>query len=308
MELRLLEDFLSLAQSGSFSRSADERCITQPAFSRRIKSLENWVGTPLIDRSSYPTRLTPAGEIFRTCVEDVLRRLTQTRRDIAELNQGDGDTISIAVLHTLSLTFVPDWLRDMVARGMTTRCRFTSDNFHSCVEMLVEGGTDLLLCFTHASAPLPLDSGRFPSITLGGDKVVPVCVPDATGAPRHPLPGTAAHPCPVLDYSRDSYLGRAIDHMCQTRRVRPRLKRVYENSFTDALKATALAGHGTAWLPLRLVETEVAAGTLVYAGPETWHLDTDIRLFRSSDHSRPEVETFWQHAIAVADDSMPDRA
>ena len=62
MELKWLEDFLSLARTGSFSRSAEERHVTQPAFSRRIKSLEIWVGVPLVDRSSYPTHLTPAGQ------------------------------------------------------------------------------------------------------------------------------------------------------------------------------------------------------------------------------------------------------
>ncbi len=57
MEGKWLEDFLSVARTGSFSRSAAERHITQSAFSRRIKSLEQWAGAALIDRSSYPTRL-----------------------------------------------------------------------------------------------------------------------------------------------------------------------------------------------------------------------------------------------------------
>jgi DNA-binding transcriptional LysR family regulator len=40
------------------------RHVTQPAFSRRIQSLEAWLGTDLIDRTSSPTRLTAAGEVF----------------------------------------------------------------------------------------------------------------------------------------------------------------------------------------------------------------------------------------------------
>ncbi|MCK7497041.1 MAG: LysR family transcriptional regulator [Comamonadaceae bacterium] len=43
-------------------RSAQLRHVTQPAFSRRIQALEAWAGIDLVDRSSYPTRLTPAGE------------------------------------------------------------------------------------------------------------------------------------------------------------------------------------------------------------------------------------------------------
>ncbi len=60
METKWLEDFLSLARTMNFSRSADERFVTQPAFSRRIKALEVWAGTPLIDRDAYPIELTTA--------------------------------------------------------------------------------------------------------------------------------------------------------------------------------------------------------------------------------------------------------
>ena len=62
METKWLEDFVSLAETRSFSRSAQLRHVTQPAFSRRIQALEAWAGTDLVDRSSYPTRLTAAGE------------------------------------------------------------------------------------------------------------------------------------------------------------------------------------------------------------------------------------------------------
>ena len=50
METRWLEDFVSLAETRSFSRSAQLRHVTQSAFSRRIQSLETWAGTDLVDR------------------------------------------------------------------------------------------------------------------------------------------------------------------------------------------------------------------------------------------------------------------
>ena len=75
METRWLEDFVSLAETRSFSRSAQLRHVTQPAFSRRIQALEAWAGTDLVDRSSYPTRLTPAGEAFLAQALDILAQL-----------------------------------------------------------------------------------------------------------------------------------------------------------------------------------------------------------------------------------------
>ena len=88
MDVRSLEDFLSLSQTRSFSRSAEERRITQPAFSRRIQALEAWLGASLVDRSTYPTTLTPAGLIFRGAAEEVLRSLALARKEIADAGRG----------------------------------------------------------------------------------------------------------------------------------------------------------------------------------------------------------------------------
>ena len=79
METKWLEDFVSLAETRSFSRSAQLRHVTQPAFSRRIQALEAWAGIDLVDRSSYPTRLTPAGETLHAQALEMLDSLQATR-------------------------------------------------------------------------------------------------------------------------------------------------------------------------------------------------------------------------------------
>ena len=79
METKWLEDFVSLAETRSFSRSAQLRHVTQPAFSRRIQSLEAWAGVDLVDRSSYPTRLTPAGKALYDRALEMLQLLHSTR-------------------------------------------------------------------------------------------------------------------------------------------------------------------------------------------------------------------------------------
>ena len=82
MDTKWLEDFVSLAETSSFSRSAQLRHVTQPAFSRRIQSLEAWAGVALVDRSSYPTRLTPAGAAFYTQAVDILQSLQSSRAQL----------------------------------------------------------------------------------------------------------------------------------------------------------------------------------------------------------------------------------
>ena len=79
METKWFEDFISLAETRSFSRSAELRHVTQSAFSRRIQSLEAWAGVALVDRSSYPTALTPAGERLYGQALELLQSLQRAR-------------------------------------------------------------------------------------------------------------------------------------------------------------------------------------------------------------------------------------
>jgi len=65
MDLKWLEDFLCLSNTGNFRVSSEQRCVSQPAFSRRIKALETWVGADLFDRSCHPVVLTDAGKVFK---------------------------------------------------------------------------------------------------------------------------------------------------------------------------------------------------------------------------------------------------
>ena len=82
MEIKWLEDFVSLANTRSFSKSAVERHVTQSAFSRRIQQLEQWLGVPLVDRSTYPTTLTAEGRRFRETAEEVLRLIYVERSQL----------------------------------------------------------------------------------------------------------------------------------------------------------------------------------------------------------------------------------
>src|SRR5437868_12138754 len=110
MELIWFEDYLALVETLNFSRAAELRHVTQPAFSRRIRALENWVGAALFTRTTHGVALTPAGEHFHNQAEILTRALNQLRRDTLEAS-GSGKPLSIAATHALSFTFFPKWVR-----------------------------------------------------------------------------------------------------------------------------------------------------------------------------------------------------
>ncbi len=91
MDTKWLEDFVSLAETRSFSRSAQLRHVTQSAFSRRIQSLEAWAGADLINRSSYPTTLTPAGEVLHAKALELLQSLQSIKSEMKDDHDKQSD-------------------------------------------------------------------------------------------------------------------------------------------------------------------------------------------------------------------------
>ena len=81
MNLRHLEHWLALAETGSFSRAAEKLHITQSALSRSIQALEDELGGPLVDRIGKRNELTPLGQA-------VLQRARRIVHEAAELKQG----------------------------------------------------------------------------------------------------------------------------------------------------------------------------------------------------------------------------
>lgn len=88
VEIKWVEDFLALNRTRNFTKAADSRNVTQPAFSRRIRGLEVWLGNPLFDRTSKPLKLTMAGERFVPIAEDLLSRAEIARTVPANTRSG----------------------------------------------------------------------------------------------------------------------------------------------------------------------------------------------------------------------------
>jgi DNA-binding transcriptional LysR family regulator len=267
METKWLEDFVSLAETRSFSRSAQLRHVTQPAFSRRIQALEAWAGTDLVDRSSYPTRLTPAGETLYAQSLEVLHALQNTRAMLRGHSVAGHDVIEFAVPHTMAFTFFPAWLSSLREKFGPIKTRLIALNVHDAAMRLVEGSCDVLIAYHHAAQPLQLDADRYEMVTLGEESLAPYCKPDVAGEPMFRLPGRAGHPLPYLGYAPGAYLGRLTDLLLKDAGATIHLDRVYETDMAEGLKVMAMEGHGIAFLPASAVRKELRARKLVSPAP-----------------------------------------
>ncbi|RXZ30990.1 LysR family transcriptional regulator [Oxalobacteraceae bacterium CAVE-383] len=296
MDIKWIEDFLSLAQTRNFSRSAENRAVTQPAFSRRIRALEAWVGADLIDRSTYPLTLTPAGKLFSDSARDAMRLLDDSR-SLLRGQRADANMLRIAAGHTLSLNFFPLWIESIRARHGEIRARILPTNVHDSVLSLVEGNCDLLLCYHHPELPVELDPARYGHVCLGAEVVMPMSIPDRGGNPMFALPGSKRAPTPALSFTGGSFFGQVVNLIRSKAKQASHLSAVHESDLAELLKTMALAGHGLAWLPESSIARERADGKLVRAGGDEWTVKLEIRLFRAYANTNPGLNALWDFLL-----------
>jgi len=175
MDLNWLRDFICLGRTLSFTRAAEERNITQSAFSRRIKSLGSWAGVSLIDRASFPVKLTPEGEQFLPIAKDAVAQLLGARQAIRDQDIGDHPFLRFAVLHTISVNFLSAKIEELEASISNLRTRVISDSLSTCCQLLADGACDFLLCYRHPGSALVLDASQFACKDIAIDQLIPQC-------------------------------------------------------------------------------------------------------------------------------------
>jgi DNA-binding transcriptional LysR family regulator len=300
METKWLEDFVSLAETRSFSRSAQLRHVTQPAFSRRIQALEAWAGTDLVDRSSYPTRLTPAGETLYAQSLEMLQALQSTRAMLRGHHSAGQDVIEFAVPHTLAFTFFPAWVSSLREKFGPLKSRLIALNVHDAVMRLVEGSCDVLIAYHHSSLPLQLAADRYEMVTLGQEVMAPYVRADADGEPMFTLPGRPGQPLPYLGYAPGRLPGPTVaDLLKQSAHADPPRPGLRDRH------GRRPEGHGARRPRHRLpahsaVKRELRAKRLVSAAPSGLtglEMVLDVRAYREkpSGHAVPKstAQALW---------------
>ncbi|MEM5433202.1 LysR substrate-binding domain-containing protein [Cupriavidus oxalaticus] len=239
----------------SFTVAARELHVTQGAVSRMVQSLESDLGVQLFSRNGRWISLTPAGKVYYEKVSQGLRQIeaagTLVRKSTEE------DALSIVV----NEGFATLWLVPKLPE-------FRSQHPDILVNLLGSdpdsAGEPAALAIRYGTPPWPgCVATRLPvSTTLGV-----VCSPQLQQLTRLRRPDDLVGR-PLLAYTggkRDYWkeyfekLDLAVPDMAQS----PRFPQLL------TLREAALSGIGFALVPLFLVESELEAGRLVRALPQT---------------------------------------
>ncbi len=260
MELKWLDDYIALIETGSFSAAAARRHVSQPAFSRRIQMLEDWLGVTLIDRSRKPLQFTPVARDNQLEFRHLVARIYEFRA-ILKSESLDSVGITIAAQHTLAAAYVPGFLTRLRHLGVDQNFRIRSENRSDSVALLLRGEAEILITYETQQSPCNISAQLALRHVLGQDELKLVASPQLHKVLRSVAAGDRV---PMLCYPPDSFFGHAVraealpDLM---RRQQVIVRCVSE--FAMGLRELALIGQGAAWLPASLIQEDLACGRLV---------------------------------------------
>lgn len=110
MNLRHLEHWLALADTGSFSRAAEKLHIAQSALSRSIQSLEEELGGALVDRIGKRNELTPLGQSVLESARRIVHEASELKQGAALLQQGHMGSLRVGLGSGPGAMLMTPWL------------------------------------------------------------------------------------------------------------------------------------------------------------------------------------------------------
>ncbi|WP_045484039.1 LysR family transcriptional regulator [Pseudomonas sp. StFLB209] len=299
-DLRTLKDFLVLARILSFSQAAERCNVTTSGLSRRINSLEEWLGAPVFDRSRHRLELTDAGEQLQAAALDAVALLDNAKAAVARAREHKRLHISLAAPHIMSRAFFPDWLPRVRNQSSATRFSIDFANLPGCFRALSDRKADFVVAFSDEGNGIrdclsgAVDFQQFDILTLGHERLVPVSAPDMLGAALNSLE-PASGEVSYLRYQPECSLGWALERKLDIAKNLPVLTAIHDSSLADGLHSMALMGLGVAWLPWAIVIQDMERKRLVRAGGEEHDITLSIELIRLKQPLETQAEKFWQH-------------
>ena len=259
MELKWLDDYVALIETGSFSAAAQRRHISQPAFSRRIRMLEDWLGVTLVDRSRKPLQFTPVARDNQLAFRNMVARIYEFRAMLKSASLDSGG-ITIAAQHTLAAAYMPDFLARLRQKDPNQSFRIRSENRAESIALLMRGEAEILLTYDSPHFPCHVPEQLAVRHVLGKDDLVLVAAP---ALHRRLARIAEGEPLPMLCFPPESFFGqivRAEALPALMRRQQVVVRCVSE--FAMGLRELALGGEGVVWLPTSLIRHDLERGAL----------------------------------------------
>lgn len=145
MDLRRLQHFIALAESGRFSTAAERVHLSPAAFTRSIQALEAEAGLALVDRGPQGIALTAAGQLLLQRARKLVFDTSCLQRDLALLRSGDAGELVIGAGPVAAATVLPPLLAALRRECPQLVCRVRLGKLPQLLAALDAQALDLCL-------------------------------------------------------------------------------------------------------------------------------------------------------------------
>lgn len=297
MDTRLLNDALLLLEQRSLSRAAEKRNMTQPAFSRRIRALEHWLGQPLVVRHANRVELSPVLLENETQIRVLVQHLKQFRDQVRRHGTSE-HLLSVAAPHSIAASTFPEMSRKFLQVLPTLSCRLHTRNQDRCVSMFLQHEVDILLAHQARDLPqLPFDDS-VQRIIWRRDVLLPVVGKDMSQMVSDDL--LLTEPVSRVTYPPESPFGRVISVYERAAHVRLDGPVSVESAFSIGVARLVLSGVGVGWVPQSQLRNEIRRGEATVLSQKYGRIPLDIILcvHRSNERAVSYVDRLLANDLA----------
>lgn len=292
MDLSWIEDFLAVVECKGFARAARQRNITQSAFSKRIRSLENHLGGELIVRNRQPLELTELGEQFLNDCKPIIVSVRRAEENARQLLGHDRYLLKFSGATTLVQSFYPSWItRKKAMMPEIVPNVLSSRTTPEDVQALDSGEFDFFLTYHSSGQVSSFDLEQFEYKILGPEQVVPVCVPDKDGITPSINLDDLNGVVPYVARLPGSYIGNVVESRIAENNLQ--VLKTCQGTNGENLLGLVLEGNGITWMPYDRIKNLLAEKKLVLAGGASWTVPIEVRIYKRLGRSRTMVNKFW---------------
>jgi LysR family hydrogen peroxide-inducible transcriptional activator len=246
MELHQLRYFCAVAETGSFSRAAEQSHISQPSLSQQILKLEDELGARLFDRLGRSVRLTELGKTFLPRARTVLRELEAARGDVVEGKEFVGGPVAIGVIPTVAPYYLPGRLAAFSRKFPQVQLTVVEEITPVLLDRLRAGTIDV------AILALPIRGHEFDAFPLLTERLFAALPQEHKLSSRRSLALKDLRSEPFL-LLRDGHCFRdTAIAACDRARLHPQI--VFESGQFSSLLSMVSAGMGVSIVPEMAIE------------------------------------------------------
>lgn len=247
--------FRDIAQTHSVSRGAAMNGISQSAASQILKHLENDIGLVLLDRSTRPLKLTPAGRLYFDASRDIVRRYEVMRAEIDSLKGELVGSVRVASIYSIGLYEMRRIREDFEEEHPQARVHLEYMHPEKVYEAVSGDQADLgLISYPTATKKLKVIPWRI-------EKMVLVCHPRHRLARKRTVEVNDLADQEFVSFDPDLSIRKAMDRFFRERGLLRKVVLAFDN--IQMIKEALVIGSGISLLPERTVRQEVTEGRLV---------------------------------------------